>query len=348
MKRGFYLLPLALCLLSKFSFAEAAHTAEAAHYLSKAIAAYDQEDYGAAKTELELALQTEPNFAEAYILKGLLLYHDGQTDEANAAFKHAMDLNPRLPLDMREHLEKQAHEVEQGLTEEDFSHFHLQFHGADQRAKAWEAVKDLDDAYNYLGSQFGTFPPEKITVIIFSTEEFWEAWNAPMWLGGFFDKRDGKVRVRIDYPVGGEDEMQRRLRHEFTHAFIHQLYPNDLPMWFQEGVAQYYAYANPTDSFWKDTRLEALRKMTQGAPWMDMAKIQDVIAKKNAPPSLIYLAYLESEALALYVAKEHGESWVPSVLEHLRAGSNFESAFQQAVGITPAAAMDQLRQSWES
>jgi len=343
----FYFLFFALCLLPCRSFAEASHSAEAAHYLSKAIAAYDAEDYGAAKTELALALEREPNFAEAYILKGLLLNHDGQADEARAAFKHAVDLNPRLPEKMREHLEQQAHEVEQNLTEEDFSHFHLQFHGADQRAEAWEAVKYLDDAYNYLGSQFGIFPPEKITVIIFSTEEFWDAWNAPMWLGGFFDKRDGKVRVRIDNPPGGNDEMQRRLRHEFTHAFIHQLYPNDLPMWFQEGVAQYYAYANPSDSFWKDTRLEELRKTTQGAPWMDMAKIQDIIAKKNAPPGYIYLAYLESEALALYVAKEHGESWVPSLLEHLRSGSNFEDAFKQAVGVTPAAAMEQLRQSWE-
>jgi tetratricopeptide (TPR) repeat protein len=343
----FGLLITFLLFRPSLTHAEARHSAEAAHYLSKAMAAYDSEDYGAAKTELALALEREPNFAEAYILKGLLLYHDDKVEEANAAFKHANDLNPRLSQEMRDHLEKQAHDVEQGLTQQDFSHFHIQFHGADQRSKAWESVGYLDEAYNYLGSCFGAFPPEKITVIIFTSEEFWEAWSAPTWLGGFFDKRDGKVRVRIDSPPGGDEEMKRRLRHEFTHAFIHQLYDKDLPLWFQEGVAQYYAYANPTDSFWKDTRLKELQKLTQGAPWMDMARIQEAIAKKNVSPGYIYLAYLESEALALYIAKDHGDSWVPSLLTHLREGSNFETAFQQTVGVTPTVAMEHLHQSWQ-
>lgn len=256
------------------AFSSASHSAEAVQSLYKAIAAYDREDFGAAKISLDIALDREPNFAEGYVLKGLLQSHDGKLEEANASFKRALELNPRLPDKVRERLEEQAHHVEKSLTEQDFSHFHLQFHGAEQRDKAWQAVGYLDSAYSYLGSRFGTFPPEKITVIIFTTEEFWDAWNAPMWLGGFFDKRDGKVRVRIDDPPGGEEETKRRLRHEFTHAFIHQLYSKDLPLWFQEGVAQYYAYANPTDSFWKDSRLEELRKTTKGAPWLDMPKIQ--------------------------------------------------------------------------
>jgi len=347
LSRKFTLLGGVLCLMTTCLFSAAMHSAEAVDLLTKAIAAYEHEDYGAAKTNMALALEREPNFAEAYMLKGLLQYREGLIDEANASFKRALDLNPRLPETMRERLEKQAHEVEGGLTEQDFSHFHLQFHGAEQRDKAWQSVKYLDEAYNYLGSHFGVFPPEKVPVIIFTSEEFWEAWNAPLWLGGFFDKRDGKVRVRIDDPPGGEEEMRRRLRHEFTHAFIYQLYPKDLPLWFQEGVAQYYAYANPSDSFWKDNRLEELRKTTKGAPWEDMDKIQSVISKKDVSPGLIYLAYLESEALALYVAKERGDSWVPNVLERLKRGVSFDNAFQQVVGVPPARIMEQLRRSWE-
>ena len=78
-----------------------------------------------------------------------------------------MDLNPRLPEKMRRRLEEQAHDIEAHLTEQDFSHFHLQFHGSEERDRAWQAVKYLDEAYNDLGSRFGKFPEEHIPVIIF-------------------------------------------------------------------------------------------------------------------------------------------------------------------------------------
>lgn len=242
-------------------------------------------------------------------------------------------------------MEKQAHDIEGGLTEQEFSHFRLQFHGADQRDKAWNAVKWLDDAYSEMGSRFGLFPNDKIQVIIFSSQEFWEAWNAPMWLGGFFDKRDGKVRVRIDDPPGGQEEYRRRVRHEFTHAFIHHIYSKDLPMWFQEGVAQFYAYFNPTDSFWKDKRLEELDKLIKGAPWMTMDQVQEAILKKNVNPGYIYLAYLESEALCLYIAKQRGESWIPSVVLRLTKGMTFDQAFQDVVGLSASEMMEKMRQS---
>lgn len=319
------------------------YSGEAVHFFSKAMDAYDRDDFGAAKINLAVALEREPNFAEAWMLKGMLLSRDGKTDDAQKAFKHAVDLNPRLPQTMRQRLEKKAHEVEQGLTVQEFAHFRLQFNGADERDKAWQAVASLDAVYNQMGSLFGTFPPEKIPVVIFSSEEFWEAWHAPGWLGGFFDRRDGTVRVRMDDPAGGEEEMQRRLRHEFTHAFINQLYSKELPLWFQEGVAQFYAYHSPTDSFWKDNRLAELRKSMKGAPWLTMERIQRIIAKKNVAPGLIYLAYLESEALCLHVAKERGDNWVPSLVEKLRAGRSFEDAFVDVTGITPAAAMESLQ-----
>ncbi len=323
------------------------HTLEAVQALRKAIAAFDREDYGAAKINLQVALEREPNFAEAYMLKGLLQYKDGQTDEANASFQRAMTLNPHMPEEMRDRLEKQAHDLESGLTQQEFSHFILQFNGAAERDKAWDAVKSLGDVYNEMGSLFGTFPEKKIVVIIFNTQEFWDAWNAPLWLGGFFDKRDGKIRVRMDEPQGGSEEYKRRLRHEFTHAFLYQLYPGELPVWFHEGAAQFYSYRDSNNSFWKDERLEQLRKTMKGAPRLTLDKMQDIIAKKNVAPGLIYLAYLESEAMLLYTAKQHGDSWIPNFVQQLRNGAAFEPAFQAATGITPSAALDQMHHSWD-
>ena len=40
------------------------NTAEATQWLQQGIRSYDREDYGAAKTSLQMALQLEPNFAK--------------------------------------------------------------------------------------------------------------------------------------------------------------------------------------------------------------------------------------------------------------------------------------------
>jgi hypothetical protein len=317
-------------------------SAEAVQWLKKALVSYDREDFGDAKISLQMALEKEPNFAEAYLLKGLLEYRDGALEKAETSWKRALDLNPRLPADMRKKLEGRAHAIEGKLTQQDFSHFRLQFNGAERREYAWEAVKVLDEAYNDLGSRFGTFPTKKFPVIIFTSGEFWEAWHAPMWLGGFFDNRDGRIRVRIDPPPGGAEEFRRRMRHEFTHAFINELYAKPMPTWFQEGAAQFYAYSEG-GGLWKENRLEELKRTMKNAPWMDIGKIEEVIRKKNVSPGMIYLAYLQSEALILYIAHERGDSWIPSVIQRLQNGATFESAFKDVVGVNPAESLSKLQ-----
>ena len=39
-----------------------------------------------------------------------------------------------------------------------------------------------------------------------------------------------------------KENHRRRLRHEFTHAYLHVIYARPLPRWFNEGVAEFYAY----------------------------------------------------------------------------------------------------------
>jgi len=81
----------------------------------------------------------------------------------------------------------------------------------------------------------------------------------------------------------------------------------------------------------RDNRLEELETM-RGAPWLDMSRIVSDSTQENVAPGYIYLAYLESEALVLYVAK--GTRWVlvPSMVD-LRHGSTFDAAFQDVVGL---------------
>ena len=187
----------------------------------------DHQDSGCAKIEVDAVLDREPHCAEALFIKGWIVqYYDGKPDEGQTLQERAIKLNPELS----DFWEKRGHSIESHLTSEEFSHFDLQFDGAERsRGKAWDAVKYLNDMYDELGSLFGIFPPKKIPVIVFTTAEFMDAWRAPF-IGGFFDKRDGKVRIRVDDVPGGDAEFRHRARHEFTHAFMYQIYPHDLPV----------------------------------------------------------------------------------------------------------------------
>ncbi len=311
---------------------------------AKAADCLNRQDPGCAKIKLDDVLRREPNCAEALFIRGWILQYDDDKPEAGQALQErALKLSPELS----DFWEKRGHFIESQLTSQEFSHFDIQFYGAEDRTKVWDAVKYLNDMYDELASLFGTFPPRHIPVIVFTTEEFMDAWRAPF-IGGFFDKRDGKVRIRVDEVPGGDAEFRHRARHEFTHAFMYQIYPHELPSWVSEGVAEFYAGLNPSNGFWKDDRLEQIRKICKNEEWLTLETIQEAIAKKRVSPWVVQQSYLESEALVLFVAKERGDSWVPKLMNHLREhGGTFDAAFETVIGKTPSVAMEQLHHSWE-
>jgi hypothetical protein len=338
-----FLLTAACLLIASASDAAKTCSAEAGWMVSRAAECLEENDPGCAKLKLDPLLEKEPSCAKALFIRGWIYeYHDGKIEHGRAMQEKALDLDPKLS----DFWEERAHAIESGLSSQAFSHFDLEFYGAEDRDKAWDAVKYLNEMFGDLGSFFGVSPPKRIPVIVFTTQEFLDAWRAPF-IGGFFDKRDGKIRLRVDEVPGGDAEFRHRARHELTHAFINQLYPHDLPSWASEGIAEFCARQGSA-GYWKENRLEEIRQLCKNKEWLTMAKIQEAIAKKRESPFVIERAYLESEALVLWVAKERGESWVPRVVNYLRDhGGSFDDAFLAVVGITPDAAMEELHHAWE-
>jgi len=79
-----------------------------------------------------------------------------------------------------------------------------------------------------------------------------EAWNAPSLAGGgFFDKRDGQIRVRIDTrPAARRGNFGAGFTMNLpTPSFISSI-PRELQL-VSEGSLNFMPYANPTDSYWK-------------------------------------------------------------------------------------------------
>lgn len=316
---------------------------EATWKVAAASECLENKDVGCAKLKLEPVLAKEPGCGAALFVKGWILqYFDGKEQEGFAMQQKAMEIDSTL----HDFWEKRGKEIESNLTSQAFSHFDVQFYGAQNRDKAWDAVRYLNEMYLDLSGLFGVSPPKKIPVIVFTTEEFMDAWRAPF-IGGFFDRRDGKIRIRVDDVPGGDEEFKHRARHEMTHAFLYQLYPQELPSWASEGIAEFCAQHGISQGFWKDRRLEEIRREVKGYPWLSLADIQKLVAQKQGTLLHMHLAYLESEALVIWVAKVRGESWIPRVLNRLRdKGGTFENAFAAEAGMTPEKALEGLYHDW--
>ncbi|HVO33820.1 MAG TPA: hypothetical protein VMU17_07880 [Elusimicrobiota bacterium] len=338
-----WIVPPAFAAAEPDFFNDPSCSGESMILVERATECYDHWDYGCAKLKVQTALAHQPGCALALWIESFLTERDGDSDAAEAMRSRALRINPKLS----DFWEERGHEIEATLSMQEFAHFQVSFDGAEDRDKAWRVLSHLDQIYNEMGSRFGEFPKKKIPVVVFTTPEFLDAWQSPF-IGGFFDRRDGKVRVRMDDVPGGEDAYRRIARHEFAHAFMNQYAPlKDLPVWFVEGTAQFYAYLNSDDGFWEEKRLDEIRQERKGYPWLKLPEMEDAIAKKKAAGLTIYLAYLESEALVLHIAGDRGDSWVPAVMTRLRNGMKFDAAFHDVVGVAPDDALEQLRHDWE-
>jgi hypothetical protein len=81
----------------------------------------------------------------------------------------------------------------------------------------------------------------ELTVIVYpSRDEFHAATKAPRWAMGLYD---GAVRVPAD-PNGELGVVLATLRHEVMHAQLHAAV-GCMPVWFNEGVAMYFAGTAP-------------------------------------------------------------------------------------------------------
>ncbi|HVO33819.1 MAG TPA: hypothetical protein VMU17_07875 [Elusimicrobiota bacterium] len=332
-------------LLLTWPLCAAVQTAEALHYFHRAKAAYEKGEATAAGTNLALALERMPDFAEAYWLKGLLAYRAGQTDLVQAAFAHAAQDAPRLPVDEHAALAAEVADARKGLQQSVQGPFKIQSHGRVDAAKMDTAMRALQSAHQELSALLGFAPKGPAPVLVFSDDEFWDEWNVPWWAGGFFDQADGKIRFRPGFVPGGDAERDRRLKQELAAVFL-QAIParRPLPRYAVEGLSAYLSRRQNADATWIAARLSVLNDASRGAPARDVDRLSAALAAKGDRPAERYLAAIESEALVLCVAQRRGDEFVLGLIARLRHGEEFDKAFEAAAGQTPAAALT----DWQS
>jgi tetratricopeptide (TPR) repeat protein len=270
-------------------------------------------DEATARLQLTRALHEQPGLTAASLLLGQILYAQADLPGAIDVYEQAL---ARAPGETRLAAKLEAWRKEAAL-HDTFStrvatHFTILFEGPPDQPLAARVSDLLEAAYWKVGGALGVYPPDVLTVILYSKEQFRDVTQSPSWAGGAYD---GRIRI----PVGGridEKELARVIAHELTHAVVHSLAPRGLPAWLDEGLAQ----------LMESDRIPA--PIPDGARVPPLSSLEGSLA--GLSPQDARTAYAVSAAAAQALLDRAGPMVMVNLLTYLGNGTAFPDAFERA------------------
>jgi len=122
-----------------------------------------------------------------------------------------------------------------GKVETKSSHFNVYYDGNKDPVAGNLVSLILEEVYYSVGRELNFNPPDKVTAILYTNQQFNENIAHPDWSNALFD---GKIKL----PAGGLKDRSQKLTevltHEYTHAVIFAKVRNNCPTWLNEGLAQ--------------------------------------------------------------------------------------------------------------
>jgi hypothetical protein len=174
--------------------------------------------------------------------------------------------------------------------------------------KAVQSVMSLlEQAHRELAAGLGERPTRRIAVMVYNGEQYAKVTSAHVWARAYFD---GKLRIAIRGWPAGRAALRRDLRHELTHAFLHELFPNT-PLWLHEGYAQLLEgkpVSAAADQF-RSGRLAPLPLSTFTGRFAD-----------SREPGVVQRGYAQSLAVVGYLFKRGNRRQFQSLLAEIRRG----------------------------
>ena len=275
------------------------------------------------------ALKRNPRLTEASLLLGDVLYRAGDLQTAITTYEQAQAYAPEdARLATRLESWRKELDLHGRFNSRIGAHFTVLFEGPAEADLAARAVEILERAYWRMGAALYAYPPDVITVVLYTREQFRDITQSPAWAGGSFD---GRIRVPVRGALQNLTEFERVLAHEFTHALVRSLGSRHVPQWLDEGLASYYEGGDPGSS----------RALVKSAPALiPMTRLERSFADLDSRAAR--LAYAQSAVAVARLLEQAGPVEMVNLLTDLGAGVPFADAFARRMFMTYAEFQDKL------
>ena len=306
---------------------------------SQNMTVYAQQDRKArrdleALAKLKTALEIDPENVVALLDAAEIHYDLGENLEALDNWTRAEKLKPDIP-DLAKKIDKVLRETqtEQNFSNHASSRFNIAYEGEAARALAEHTLKLLETAYTQIGAELKFHPQRRLSVVLYTPEQYKSVTAAPHWAGAVYD---GKIRVPV--PVKQLDawdleQLRQALYHEYTHAVVHELAGEAIPSWFNEGVSMYFEHPpeQRPAQLHKDAR-ELATKSGALQPIMSMPEDFTTIANEQQARQ----AYQLARAFVLWLGEKQRPYLFTAVLEGVKKGQTLDQAIEEVYGLPTA------------
>lgn len=261
---------------------------------------------------LKRALAIEPDYVYAAHLLGQIAYAQGDLDLAIKSFERVVKIAPGSP-GVYKQLEawKKEAALHESFASRPGARFNLVFEGPSRQPLADRVSASLEGAYIRVGKALNAYPPETITAILYTTEQFRDITKSPAWAAAAYD---GRIRIPVMGALRVPAELDRVVTHEFVHALIQSVAPRGVPLWLNEGLATYF---EPVDHAWL---LQQLRRAPAIVP---LSRLEEGFGGLSADEAVI--AYAESMVAARLLVERLGPNF-PVFLQYIGNGTSVEQA----------------------
>ena len=182
----------------------------------------------------------------------------------------------------------------------------------------------VTDTHTLFSELLGELPPVETTVQLMDESTFFEVTGAPSWTNAIYYRG----RIMMPLPESGaidQENLERSLRHEYTHAIISALSGGKCPGWLDEGLAQ---WAEGTEN---PALQLALVSWIRKNPAVPLALLQGGFTRLET--RMVAAAYAESLFASNTLMKSFGASALRDYFNRLRDGATRSEAFYGAFGI---------------
>lgn len=273
---------------------------------------------------LEDAIDLKPGELDAHELLGRAYYADNDLASAMIQWDYVLAKDPSRR-ELKELYAKAKREaaVEGGFKRRGSRHFSVSYPAGIPNEVRARVVAILEGAYLQIGGKFGkAFPPTPIQVVIYDTGQFQEATKLDKHVGAVFD---GKIRAPLTDEKGEflpDEEMKRRLTHEYVHVVIRFLAGVNVPWWLNEGFAE--TFSSEIDD--NDRRL--LQKAHDEGALFKLSQLEQSQLKSRNPEQLA-VAYAQAQTATAYLWQRYGQKRLVGLMADLSTGMEGEAALRK-------------------
>jgi hypothetical protein len=211
-------------------------------------------------------------------------------------------------------------------------HFDIYYYPEMSRLAAMGATM-AEESYRRLERQFNFTILHRIPLIFYSSPIHFQQTNVtpgfiPDGVGGFFEFLKGRVVIPSN---GSLEQFRHVINHELVHVFMHNKLEitlrsrgmrmdRYLPLWFVEGLAEYYS------TEWDSQAEMMLRDAVLNGYFAPLSSIWMISGS--------FLMYKEGQSALEFIAAEYGEEKIIQLIENFWVAEEFSHVMKYTLGKT--------------